>query len=245
MNIALILAGGSGSRLGSMIPKQYIEVGGKPIISYSLKTFEQHKWIDGIQVVAEKRWHSRIRNMISQKLKGFTCPGETRQLSILNGLKDIRRYAYGRDLVIIHDAARPMLQASQITACLDAVERSGETAFCEQEHCGVAKQYEGAVPVLPMKDTVYLSSDGRAITSLLERSHVFAGQAPECFVLERYYEANKRLLPERILQINGSAEPAVLAGMDIALVPGDEANFKITTDNDLRLFRQIIERGTE
>lgn len=96
------------------------------------------------------------------------------------------------------------------------------------------------MPVLPMKDTVYLG-DGAKITGLLERSHVYAGQAPESFVFEKYCEANKRLFPEQIWKINGSAEPAVMAGMDIALIQGDENNFKITTDEDLKRFRRLKE----
>lgn len=92
-----------------------------------------------------------------------------------------------------------------------------------------------------MKDTVYYSKDGRQITSLLDRQAVFAGQAPELFRLGTYYQANERLLPEEILRINGSTEPAVLAGMQIAMVPGDERNFKITTPADLERFRQIVE----
>lgn len=225
MNIALILAGGTGSRLGAGIPKQYIEVAGKPVISYCLKTFERHERIDGIQVVADEIWHGRIREQMVDKFKGFSIPGMNRQLSILNGLEDILQYADKTDIVIIHDAARPLVGAVQISACLED-----------------AKRHDGVVPALPMKDTVYGSEDGRTITSLLERSRVYAGQAPECFVLGKYYEANKRLLTDHILQINGSAEPAVMAGMDIALVPGDEANFKITTREDLIRFKQIIQR---
>ena len=90
-----------------------------------------------------------------------------------------------------------------------------------------------------MKDTVYLG-DGRQITSLLEREKVYAGQAPEAFVLGKYYEANKSLIPDKIEQINGSTEPAILAGMDIAMIPGDEGNFKITTQADLERFRALI-----
>ena len=127
------------------------------------------------------------------------------------------------DYVLIHDAARPLLSASLITACLEA-----------------AAAHEGALPVLPMKDTVYVSEDGARITSLLERSRIFAGQAPEAFLFGKYLEANRALLPERILKINGSTEPAVMAGMDIAMIPGDEGNFKITTKGDLERFREML-----
>ena len=78
------------------------------------------------------------------------------------------------------------------------------------------------------------------MTSLLNRSQIFAGQAPEIFVLGKYVQANERLLPDAIKKINGSTEPAVLAGMDIVMVPGDERNFKITTQVDLEHFRGLM-----
>ncbi|MDE7427740.1 MAG: 2-C-methyl-D-erythritol 4-phosphate cytidylyltransferase, partial [Lachnospiraceae bacterium] len=158
------------------------------------------------------------------KFRGFSAPGENRQLSIFNGLEDIRKYAEESDIVLIHDAARPLLSDRQITDCLKVV-----------------AGHDGVLPVLPMKDTVYYSEDGISVSSLLERARIFAGQAPEAFVLGKYYEANKKLLPDRILQINGSTEPAIMAGMDIAMIPGDEGNFKITTKADLERFREKIE----
>lgn len=127
--------------------------------------------------------------------------------------------------MFIHDAARPLLSPKQITDCLDGV-----------------RGHDGLMPVLPMKDTVYTSVDGgRSVAALLDRRTVYAGQAPEVFRLGRYYEASRKLLPDRILSINGSAEPAVLDGMDIVVIPGDEGNFKITTREDLERFCRLVE----
>lgn len=252
MVTALILSGGTGTRMGVEIPKQYIEVKGRPIIAYCLRTLLFHEGIDAVQVVADKMWRELILECVNdvcagesdkdtrgemarqatsissvengKKFRGFSAPGETRQLSILNGLEDISRYAGDSDYVLIHDAARPMVSAGQISDCLEAV-RAG---------------HDGALPILPMKDTVYYSEDGSAVTSLLERSRIFAGQAPELFVLGKYREANRALLPERIYQINGSTEPAVMAGMDMAMISGDERNFKITTKADLERFQEIV-----
>lgn len=227
MNIALILAGGTGTRLGAELPKQYLEVEGRPIIAYCLQTLEEHPEIDGIQVVAEVEWHSLIREWCGQKLRGFSQPGKNRQLSILSGLEDIRKYASEEDVVLIHDAARPLVSKQMITACL---------AGC--------KVHDGVMPALPMKDTVYYGTEGR-IEGLLERSRVIAGQAPEAFVFGKYYEANKTLLPQKILEINGSTEPALLAGMDVCYIPGDENNFKITTKEDLERFSRIVVKEVE
>lgn len=229
MNIALVLSGGTGLRMGAEIPKQYVTVGGRPIIAYSLERLYLHNRIDAIQIVAEASWQRQIVEWIAaekfrEKLRGFSAPGETRQLSILNGLEDIRKYADDSDCVFVHDAARPLLSDKQITDCLDGI-----------------YGHDGVLPVLPMKDTVYLSKDGKSVSELLNRSEIYAGQAPELFLLGKYYEANQRLLPEKIREINGSAEPAVMAGMDIAMIPGDEGNFKITTRADLERFCKIVE----
>lgn len=244
MNIALILSGGRGLRLGTDIPKQYLEAGGRPVIAYCLETLSCHERIDGIQIVAEPAWQGyilscggdaaenekasekeRIAEQFRAKFRGFSLPGGNRQLSILHGLADIRRYGGEADCVLVHDAARPFLSAKLVTECLRAV-----------------KGHDGVLPVLPVKDTVYASEDGRRVSALLRRSSIFAGQAPELFRLEKYYEANRRLLPEMILEISGSAEPAVMAGMDIVMIPGDERNFKITTKEDLERFREMVRK---
>lgn len=228
MNVAIILAGGTGNRAELEIPKQYYEVDGKPVIAYCLHTFLVHEGIDGVQIVADEMWHGYIMRQLlampdRKKFRGFSPPGQNRQLSVYHGLEDIRGYASADDYVIIHDAARPCVSSDQITDCLEA-----------------AKGHDGALPVLPMKDTVYLSENGRKVSSLLSRKEIFAGQAPEVFLLGRYYEANRVLLPERILMINGSTEPAIMAGMDIAMIPGDEGNFKITTQEDLERLQEKV-----
>lgn len=226
MNTALILSGGTGSRLGAELPKQYIKVHEKPVIQYCLEAIAGHEMIDAIQIAADERWQEFILQCMEKtdslhKFKGFSPSGANRQLSIWNGINDIRKYASDQDLVFIHDAARPLLSHDFIGRCLKA-----------------AEGYDGVIPVLPMKDTVYLSEDGEKITSLLNRSQVFAGQAPEVFALGAYYQANQALFPDKILQINGSTEPAVMAGMKIRMIQGDERNFKITTKEDLKRFEE-------
>ena len=222
MNIAVVLSGGTGTRLGSQIPKQYLEVEGRTIISYCLEVLDQCSQIDAIQIVADESWHDVIRKTQMSKFRGFSKPGANRQLSIFNALEDVKQYAKEEDVVIIHDAARPCVTDKIINDLVNA-----------------CREHEGALPVLPMKDTVYMSEDGKVISSLLNRSQIFAGQAPEAFVFGKYYDANVRLLPEKILAINGSTEPAIMAGMDVAMIPGDENNFKITTVQDLERFQQL------
>ena len=232
MNIALILSGGTGARMYSKIPKQYIEIRGMPIVKYCIDKLSLHNGIDALQIVADLPWYDQImkcldKEDIRNKFRGFSAPGANRQLSIYHGLKDIKEYAEDSDYVLIHDAARPVISEALITRCLSA-----------------AAGHDGVMPVLPMKDTVYYSTDGVKVKSLLNRNEIYAGQAPELFQLGAYYEANKKLLPDQILRINGSTEPAIIAGLDIVMIPGEESNFKITTKSDLERFRKMIEETT-
>ncbi len=227
MNAALVLAGGSGSRIGGERPKQYIKINGKAIILYTLETVFACEKIERVRIVAAPEWQDRILSHLkgrewADKLDGFTEPGETRQMSVYNGLKKMKEYLKDDDYILIQDGVRPLTTEKQINDVIDA-----------------AHTADGAVPMLPTKDTVYLCEDGEKITGLLDRQTVFMGQAPEAFVLGKYFAANEALLPYDILHVNGSAEPAVMANMNIEIIPGDEKNFKITTQVDLDKFTDI------
>lgn len=234
MNIAILLSGGSGIRLGAELPKQYIRVADQMIITYSLKVLLEHSQVDGIVIAAQEEWRERILSDLQQytlnteKRITFVVPGITRQFSILNALNYIK-HEWNMETaninVLIHDAARPNLSSDMIAQCMDAL-----------------KEQEGVMPVLPMKDTIYQSKDGTTVSGLLDRNHLFAGQAPEGFRFYLYYEANQKLLPDRLKLINGAAEPAILAGMNVAMISGEEDNYKITTQADLERFREKMER---
>lgn len=228
MNIALILSGGIGTRLGSDIPKQYLFICGTMILTETLRRFYSHPQIHALHIIAEPVWQDTIQSQqeplpgCKAAFRGFSMPGETRQLSILNGLRDIAVYADPEDMILIHDAVRPLVSEQLISNCLTAIQG-----------------HDGVMPVLPMTDTVYLSQDGRRVSGLLKREQVVAGQAPEVFRFGKYLKANEGLLPEGIWSINGSAEPAVLAGMDVVTIPGDPNNFKITAPDDLKQYQAI------
>ncbi|MBR1441228.1 MAG: 2-C-methyl-D-erythritol 4-phosphate cytidylyltransferase [Lachnospiraceae bacterium] len=246
MNYAILLSGGTGTRIGTQVPKQYLRVGDKDrmMVTYAMETLLGSMWVDEVVIVADPSWQEEIlkeaksAGLSLEKFRGFALPGRNRQESVFHGMEKILELqADGKtdgdagtekavaDTVLVHDAARPCLSDKLLTAIYEAL-----------------PGHEGVMPALPMKDTVYLSADGKRISELIDRSCVYAGQAPELFLLKPYFQANRALLPEdKIMRINGASEPAVMAGMDIALIPGDEKNFKVTTKADLERLQQILE----
>ena len=230
MNIAILLASGSGTRLGHEKPKQFLELSGRMMIMYSFAALAASRLVDDVIIVADEQYREMIENAVSSeedgdKLIGFADPGENRQLSICNGLKEIENMglADSCELVIVQDSARPFCTTQLIEECLWATDG-----------------HDGAMPVLPMNDTVYFSKDGKKVDELLDRNSIYAGQAPEVFEYKKYYEANKALLPDKILKIRGSTEAAVMAGMDIAMIPGDQRNFKVTTWEDYERAEELV-----
>ena len=230
MNTAVILAGGVGSRMGVDRPKQFLMVQDKPIISYCFDIFQKHPEIDKMVVVVNEQWQGFTEEYAEKygvsKICGYAPAGESRQHSIYNGLKCIAKNAPDTDIVIIHDAARPLVSDEIISDCIKG-----------------ATEYDGAMPVISVKDTVYQSKDGCEIDCLLKRSELFAGQAPESFRFQRYYQIHNEVSDEEIGSTAGSSEIAYRHGMEIRMVKGSERNLKITTIEDLETFETILKGG--
>lgn len=228
MNIAIILSGGVGTRMGLSMPKQYLTVCGKPVIEYCLQTILLQNDIDMAIIGVADEWLDFVQASVSRvgtkKPVFYSKPGDIRQGTIINALQVAKQYgATDFDVVLIHDAARPLLTSKLISDCLEA-----------------CKEADAVLPVIPVKDTTYLSNDGVHIDSLLERKTLWNGQAPEAFKFGSYYEANMRLTEEDLRKITGSTEVSYRAGLKCVLIPGDSNNFKITTPEDLSNFESII-----
>lgn len=230
MIIAIILSGGVGSRMGLDIPKQYVMVNEQPVLNYCLKTFLNTEKIDALVIGVADEWiefvKEHLANLNPTKPVYYAKSGETRQYSIYNALQVIRENGFSdNSIVIIHDGARPLVSQELINRCLDG-----------------CKDADGIMPVIPVKDTTYLSEDGKHIHSLLDRSHLWAGQAPEAFRLGKYLKVHDEMPREDLLKINGSTEIAFKAGLNCQMVEGDPMNFKITTPEDLSNFEAIVKK---
>ncbi len=232
MNYAILVSGGVGSRMkNASLPKQYLTVNGKPIILYTLEKFFTCKEIDVIVIVAAESWQPIISGWLSElgwnKPYFFANAGASRQESVYNGLKTcISRGCNSSDKALVHDVVRPCVSMELIKKCLV-----------------YSEEYDGVLPVLPVTDTMYVSSSGGEITGLLERNTLFGGQSPECFNLQKYYSVHRGLTTEQLAQVHGSSEIAFANGMKIKLIPGEALNFKITTVEDLSRFELMVNGG--
>ena len=231
MVVGVLLSGGTGSRTGADKPKQYIEVDGRPMILDAFDALANCDKVDSVVIVAAHDWRGYLDNNLARtknvfKFIGYANPGETRQLSIYNALKYIwEKCGFNHEtdndnsLVVIHDAARPYVTSKHIGEYVEA-----------------CKKADGVLPVLKPRDTVYVSHDGESVHSLLDRNTLFMGQAPEVFDFKKYLDANNSISMDEMLKISGSTQPAIMCGMDIRLVEGDEKNVKVTTKEDLEKY---------
>lgn len=230
MNYAVVLAGGVGSRMNTEgLPKQYIEVNEKPVIIYTLEQVERCPLIDRIVIVAADEWTEQISKWNTQyhitKHWGFASPGRSRQASTLNGLDVcMKGNPCDDDVVIVHEAVRPLASVDLITKCV-------ETAI----------EYGGCIPVLPMQYAVYGSENGTYISSFWDRSALFVGQAPEAFRLKEYTQLNHSCTAEELDLYVGGSQLVHQYGLPVRMIPGIEANFKLTTKSDLELFKHYLD----
>lgn len=230
MNYAIILSGGIGSRMrNDGFPKQYLKVNEKTILEYTLETFDACEIVNSIIVVIANQWQKQIKGRIVEKINkslDFALPGESRQESILNGLTKCMETSNDTlDKVVIHDAVRPLVSLSLIRNCLDKL-----------------PEYDGCMPVLPVVDTTYFSDDGKHIGRLLDRNKLFSGQAPEAFMLHKYYRLTCESGEDMLKNTRGSSEIAYNAGLNICMIPGEDSNFKLTTPADLERFKATVGR---
>ena len=226
--VAIILSGGVGTRMEANIPKQYIMVEGKPVIIYSIEKFINSSSIDAYIIALDSHWKDFVDGYVRQMgIKNpvmYSAPGETREHTIYNALKCARENGYAdEDIVIIHDAGRPMVSKEVIDDCLKG-----------------CAEYDAAIATIDVKDTIYQSVADNCITSIPNRSTLHAGQTPEAFKLGKYLKIHDERTYEEICAVTGGAQFAAQCGLKVFLSKGAEINFKLTTPEDLQRFEQIV-----
>lgn len=227
MNIALIIAGGSGQRMGQDIPKQFINVYDKPVIIYTLEAFQRHPNIDAIQVVCLDGWHDILRAYAKQfnitKLVGIVSGGDNGQASIRNGLLAISERFDNDDIVLVHDAIRPMVSEEIISDCISKCHVHGS-----------------AVAAIPCAEAMLKTDDQKIAHSVYDRDKLMRTQTPQAFPLGKllwaHYEAEKC----GIINSVASCTLMIELGEKVYFSAGSEKNIKLTTPDDLEIFKALL-----
>lgn len=229
MNIAVIFAGGTGQRMNTKtLPKQFLELHGKPILMYTLEVFEQHPQIDGIVVVMLESWIGYTERLIERygltKVKAITAGGATGQESIYNGLCKAQELFPTDSTVLVHDGVRPLIDADTVTRAIACVKENGN-----------------AITVSPAIETVTLKNEKGEIGSIIDRSRCQLAKAPQCFVLGDLMEAHEKARAEGRADFIDSASIMQYYGHTLFPVDGQPENIKITTPSDFYIFRAIVD----
>lgn len=219
--VALVPAAGSGSRFGGGMPKQFLPLAGKPILQHVIERFLLIEAISTVVVAVAEPLLANVRQGSTERVH-FVAGGATRQQSVANALAA----AGEADLVIIHDAARPLFRNETLLAVLQACIEPG-----------------AALPVMPVSDTIHVVAND-AIASTLDRTTLVAAQTPQCF---RYDVLRDVLDRAREEGFEGTDEAGLAAryGYNVRTVPGDNINIKITRVEDLAFLESLIAQGSE
>ena len=229
MNLALIIAGGKGVRMHGAVPKQFMDVCGRPVIIHTLGAFQDNKNIDVICVVCLVGWKRWLQNAAKKyhitKLKHIACGGSTGQESIWNGLNLLAEYYPMDSVVLIHDAVRPMVTNELIDNCIRGV-----------------NVYGNAVTAIGGYDALMETSEGVVSDGFISRETVRRVQAPQGFKLEQIVWAHKEARKRNIKNSLTSCTLMATLGQKVFFVPGSEKNLKLTSPEDTEIFRALIKK---
>lgn len=220
--IVIIPSGGKGLRLGTDIPKQYVKVNNKELIAYTIDVFEQCNEIDEIVIAAQKDYFNLLNEIIKKysfrKVLKIVEGGKERQDSVYNALSSLS--ASNRDLILVHDAARPLLPQKVLLSALQS-----------------AENFDNVVVGIKAKDTLIKGSD--SVLSYVDRSEIFYAQTPQIFRYGILKSAMEKAIRKSFL---GTDESMLVhkASYKVKLVEGSVFNFKITTKDDLDLFTSLV-----
>ena len=227
--IAILIAGGSGARMGQDIPKQFINVYDKPVLIYTLEGFQKHPMIDAIEVVCLDGWHDILRAYAKQfgidKLQWIVSGGSTGQESIRNGVYNLEEKAEPEDIIIIHDGIRPLVDETVLT---DVIVK--------------ARQYGNAVTAMPYNEQIFVADDEISTVKYIPRETLRRVATPQGYRFdlldEKYHEAF-----EKETGIYGSAYTNTMMvelGVRLYFAAGSDKNIKLTTKDDLEMFKAYL-----
>lgn len=229
-NIAIIFAGGSGARMGSGLPKQFIEIEGKPIIIHTLDIFEDHPMIDEIYIACKPEYIKTLdkmvrRNMITKVVK-IVEGGATGQDSIYNAVKAAYEDNGPDNIILIHDGVRPIVTDDTITNNIITAKEKGSAITCTK-----------------FIETPIISVGGEIVEDSPSRENFYTAQAPQSFLLGQVIKAHETVRKTNP-NYDGIIDTCTLMkkmGKEVYLVEGNRGNIKVTTPEDLFMFKAMME----
>ena len=230
MNIAMIFAGGSGVRMGSGIPKQFLQINGKPILIHTVQLFQWHELIDKIYISTLEDYIPYVEELVSEynlsKVAAVIPGGKTAQDSIYNCLERGISENDPDSIVLLHDGVRP-------SVTYDTLTRNIETAI----------RKDNALTCTPCFETILLSNDGETVGSVPYRKDTYAAQAPQTFRLGDILEAHNRIRATENGYENmvDACTICTTLGIPVHMVEGNRGNIKVTTPEDVYMFRALIQ----
>ena len=228
--IAIVFAGGAGTRMGAAVPKQFLMLGDRPVLAHALGIYESHPHVDGIYLVVAAEWRGEAVALAERygisKLRGIAEGGASAQDSIHNGLRFAAEREPADAIVLLHDGARPYLTPEVVTANVEAVRAFGNS-----------------VTYTPCFETIVLSKDGVSVDSIPARSESYTAQAPQGFRLGDILAAHARIRarPEGYEGMVDQATICQALGIPVHLVRGCRGNVKVTTPEDLVTLGALME----
>lgn len=227
MNVGLIIAGGIGARMNNTTPKQFIVVKGKPVIIYTLESFQNNSSIDSIAVVCLKGWEDILRKYAEKfnitKLKWIIQGGNTGMESLRNGMEVLRANCSEDDIIVIHDAVRPLISDDIINANIAGVVEFGT-----------------AITSIPCTEALLYSEDKETSDKVIDRSLVWRTQTPQSLRLGKFIWAHEEAKKRGITDTVATCTLLVELGESVHFVLGKNDNFKITTAEDIGLLEAYL-----
>ena len=229
MNYVIIIAGGIGSRLGAPVPKQFVEVLGKPVIAYTMDLFQNHSEIDGIELVCVDGYQDHLKSIVDKyginKVMKIVKGGSEYERSIMNGVAGLEGIAKSEDVIMIHWAASPFLSDDII---------SDNIRVCKEKGNAISACYSYLL---------YGSNDGDCAKKAINRETFMTLSAPQsfkyCVITDLYKQVEERKLFETIEEHHTTVFMAEL-GIPLYFSKGSHTNIKITTKEDLELFKGYV-----
>lgn len=227
-NVAMILAGGVGARMNSPVPKQFHMIKGKPVMVYTIEAFQNSTAIDDIVIVLLKEWDDIMSKYIAKynldKVSKIVFGGSTGFQSIQNGVKYLSETYQDEDIILIHDAVRPLLTEEVINNNIAGVEK-----------------YGNAVTVIPATEALLYSEDGETSKKIIDRNLILRTQTPQSLRLKELVNIHKEANRAGIKDTVATCTLLVETGRKVHAVMGDNSNFKLTMPEDVALFEAYLD----